>query len=222
MRYLSPVCGALAAILLAAPAQLGASDTSFGVQFSTAFTGSDLEGLSAAHHGLSGGINGTIDFGEGHAMRPRIDFSRYQGHRVIPTDDLFAANVGLHSNAKVDQFALGADYLYYFRKNVDQGPYVLAGIGAVSTSWSSDLTLDTSPQVKTQASFRRTSTYAQIGLGWQFTRAFGLEVRQQLTYLDTDVAARLRAPGYQNPVEVPLATGRQDLGVTYLTATVRF
>ena len=219
---LMPRAAAPLLALLAAAAPLGASDPVLGAQFSMAFPASDLKSLAASSDGLSIGLSGLVDFGGGHALRPRLDYATFHGLDAVATGTLLPKGSALHAQASVDQFSLGADYLFGLRRSVDAGPYLLAGIGAISTHWTSDLTLTGTPAAQARMTFRKTSPYAQVGLGWQFTPAFGLEIRQQVSTLDSDVSLEVRGAGGQPSLAIPVATGRLNLGVTYLTAAVRF
>lgn len=215
MRFQSILCGALASASFLAPAQLGAADTLFGGQVSFGRGSDDLETLTDTRNTWSLGAQALIDFGQGHGLRPRLDFARIKG----TASETYPGGIILNMASTLDQYSLGADYLYHFSQNVHAGPYIMGGLGAVATRWHADLSVPKQP-VSAEISATKVSPYVQAGLGWQFNRNFGIELRHQFSTFDPNVDIFFNAGNQKGRLEVQMA--RRNLGVTYLTANVRF
>jgi hypothetical protein len=154
------------ATLLAAGSGLMAQDARFGLQAQIAVPQGDLKDAVDSKLGLGAGVHGTFAFDQ-HAIRPRFDYTFY------PEADLSGVKT------KVSSMALGADYLY-FVDGKDQGVYFTAGLSAirwkveVNTPFFSDST---------------TKLGVAAGLGYQWTKAFGTEVRYVNSSIDPNFTA---------------------------------
>jgi opacity protein-like surface antigen len=108
--------------------------------------------------GVTLGGHAGIYYGGGHELRPRLDFTFYNGG-YTPVGSGFSKN-------KVDLWNLGCDYLYYTEmRPVD--PYLTMGLGygwwTVSPSGGSDQT--------------NSGLTMAAGAGYRFNRMFSLEGR---------------------------------------------
>jgi hypothetical protein len=123
---------------------------------------------------LGGGASFLVqwDFPGGHALRPRLDVNVFNVSTYEPS----------HSNYResrdLSAVGLGVDYLYYLNGS-PKGVYFTGGVGV--TRW--DLSYTTSDRAGNgfSSSYERskntTSPGLAAGLGWQFTRVIGTELR---------------------------------------------
>lgn len=154
-----------AALALAAAAcHLAAADVQWGATAGVAFPALDLKDGMDNRKGLTFGAQATLSLGHGHAIRPRLDIARYQAG--------VTQMQGFSVGASLDTLKLGADYIYSF-DGEGRGAYVFAGLGGVASRGVIDLYI---PGLPASAQIQTTNTpYAQLGLGYQFTRTWGIE-----------------------------------------------
>lgn len=157
------------ATLLAAGSGLMAQDARFGLQAQIAIPQGDLKDAVDSKLGLGAGVHATFAFDQ-HAIRPRFDYTFY------PEADLSGVKT------KVSSMALGADYLY-FVDGKDQGVYFTGGLSAIR--WKVDV--DVAGFGSDSASTTKLGVAA--GLGYQWTKAFGTEIRYVNSSLDPNTTA---------------------------------
>ena len=134
--------------MLAGSVPLVAEPADFGLQAGLAFPTDDLDSNVKAKTGYTLGAHVLVDLDHGHAFRPRLDYLNLPGGPVI---------------GRVEQVAIGADYIYYLNGRVTEGAYLFAGLGLADNKLSGFQT-------------QHKGLYA-AGLGYQFSRTFGLEGR---------------------------------------------
>lgn len=166
-------------ILLAATSlNLRAESPRYGVQGLVNIPLGDLKDYVDSKPGPGVGIHGTFDLGEGHMLRPRLDFS------VFP-EASFATLKQTATN-----LSLGGDYLYFIAEK-PEGLYFTAGLAAMR--WSFETKVDTT---------KTTSTTTKIGVaagaGYQWNATVGTEVR----YVHSPITSDFRAAAIQAGVTV--------------------
>ena len=139
--------------LAGASTLLEAAETSFGLQGGIMFPTGDLKTLTANSTGIGVGTHLLVDLGNGHTVRPRLDYFSFPGKT---------------GHYKLQSFSGGADYVYFMEGKLETDFYLVAGAGMVSN------TLETF-----QPGYSRSynNPYLALGAGYQFTRLFGLELR---------------------------------------------
>lgn len=160
MRMMLPLA------LSAAP--VAAQSLHYGFQVGANFAQSDLKTFTNQNATLTVGVNLPIDLGEGHVIRPRLDYARYSESNAQGTQGL---------DDKATSMFLGADYLYYPAQQ-PKGFYFVAGLGY--------------DRVKFEQSFAGLSddtTKGNLGwgagAGWQFTDLLGAELRYTSSHIST-------------------------------------
>jgi hypothetical protein len=157
------------ATLLVAGTGLMAQDARFGLQVQAAIPQGDLKDAVDSKLGIGLGAHGTFAFDQ-HAIRPRFDYTFY------PEADLSGVK------NKVSSMALGVDYLYFVDAK-DNGIYFTGGLSAIR--WKVDA--DFAGLGSTSASTTKLGVAA--GLGYQWTKAFGTEVRYVNSCLNSNFTA---------------------------------
>lgn len=150
--------GILASSLCLAGAAV-AQDVQFGVQGGVNIPFGNLGDALDNRPGIQVGGHAGIYYGNGHELRPRLDFTYYQGG-YFP---------GVHDNLErntISAWGLGCDYVYYTEMR-PQGFYLTMGLGyqwwTVSPREGSDTT--------------NSSLSMAAGAGYRFNRSFSLEGR---------------------------------------------
>lgn len=157
------------AALLAAGGGLAAQEARFGLQGQVSIPQGDLKDAVDSKLGLGLGVHGTFAF-DHHVIRPRLDFTFY------PEADFGGVE------AKVNSMALGADYLY-FVEGKDRGVYFTAGLSAIR--WEVDVNISGFGS----GSSNTTKLGVAGGVGYQWNRAFGAELRYVKSSLGHDASA---------------------------------
>lgn len=163
------------AALLAAGSGLMAQDARYGFQVTASIPQGDLKDLVDSKLGIGAGVHATYAFDQ-HVIRPRVDYG------FFPEADLS----GIKN--KVTSLAFGADYLY-FVDGKDNGVYFTGGLSAIR--WNVDTTFPGQPSV----SGNTTKLGVAAGVGFQWTKAFGTEVRYINSSLSSNVSANTIAVG---------------------------
>ncbi|WLT31406.1 outer membrane beta-barrel protein [Geothrix sp. PMB-07] len=164
--------------LLTATASLQAEAPRYGVQGLANIPLGDLKTYVDSKPGPGFGIHGTFDMGEGHMLRPRLDYS------VFPE----ASFTTVKQNAS--SFSLGGDYLYFIAEK-PEGLYVTLGLSAVRWSFEhKDAAIDTTTHT--------TKVGLAAGVGYQWNATLGTEVR----WLRSNVASNFKADALQGGVTV--------------------
>jgi hypothetical protein len=155
---------ALGALALAAALPALAQDYRFGVQAHVSAPQGDLKDTVDNKAGLGGGVHLSIDFGQGHAVRPRVDFTAFPNATAFGVDN------------KVSNLSFGADYLYMLEGR--GGFYLTGGLSANRWKVESD--------VPGRGAVSDTATrlgYA-VGGGYAFNENFSAELRYTATKFD--------------------------------------
>ncbi len=146
------------ALAAAAFTGLQAQDVRFGVQASLNQPQSDLKEAVDSKLGFGIGAHALVDFGSGHALRPRLDYLWYPEYKPAP---------GVSN--KVSNLSVGADYLYFVEGKAE-GVYFTGGLAL--NRWKAETSL---------LGFTGSETTTKLGLaagvGYQFNKAVGAEVR---------------------------------------------
>lgn len=145
--------------LVAALSLVGVSATAqeiqFGVHGGLNAPLGDLDKALDGRPGFTLGGHMGLYFGNGHEVRPRVDFTYYDGD--TPVDN---------GNITISAWGLGGDYLYYFETR-PQGIYLTMGLGV--QGWTVDP--DNHP------SHSKTSLSLAAGAGYRFSRNLSVEAR---------------------------------------------
>jgi|GEM_PF-693994 hypothetical protein len=189
MRTHSLPALALLSAALAGASSLSAQDVKFGLQAGAAFPSSDLGDLVDNKAGFTVGGFAVFDLKNGHAIRPRLDYAHFQGSQGgAGTIDMDGTSVNVAGNVtvKADTISAGADYLYYFEREIRKGFYVLGGLGVSYNKISVDASGTVSSGGVTvpaslSTSANSTQPYGNVGVGYQFSPNFGLEARFNVT-----------------------------------------
>lgn len=152
----------------------------------------------------------TFDLDQRLSVRPRLDadYMRVSHHRRPGSN--FEEEVGFGS------VGIGADLLGTLTGERDRGLYWTAGAGALrwfQTYTATDRNGSTS-STTSDTKRNRFSLYAAAGLGWQFNRRVGVEVRNVVSRYDSPQAGGLQAPFADVPSEGRTASVLQT-GVTF-------
>jgi len=166
------------AILAAAALSLQAEGPRYGVQGLVNIPLGDLKDFVDSKPGPGVGVHGTFDLGDGHMVRPRLDYSVYP-------EATFGSLKQSASN-----LSLGGDYLYFIAGK-PEGLYLTAGISAVR--WSFE-TKDAFSKVSSDT----TKLGLAAGVGYQWNATVGTEAR----YLHSRIASGFQADALQAGVTI--------------------
>ena len=151
---------ALTTLALAGSALAAQEGPRFGLQATLNQPQSDLKDAVDSKLGFGIGGHVFVDLGQGHALRPRLDYMWF------PEYDLGGATL------KVNNLAVGADYLY-FVEGKTEGVYFTAGLSA--NRWKAEA--DVAGFGNSSESTTKLGLAA--GLGYQFNKTVGAELRYQ-------------------------------------------
>ena len=164
---------------------------------------------------LGGKVGGGLSFlagfelGRNLVLRPRLDLD------VHPVSSFHRVGSHYREQVELDSVGLGADLLVGLTGTRNRGLYGIAGVGAMrwfQTFTATDYTHSTSSS-DTETRKNRLSPWAALGLGWQFNRLVGVEVREVLSRYDSPQGG-LEAPFTDVPTEARNASSLQA-GVTF-------
>ena len=168
------VYATLAAITLF-PNMARAEEPRYGLQLHVNLPGGDLKTSVDSQPGAGLGAHVTFDLGKGHVIRPRFDAVFFSG-AFLPG-----------FKTKATDLSLGADYLY-FPGGTPQGFYLMGGLGL--HRWTVDTTI---PAIGSYPAFSGTKTSTRFGysggLGYNFNRSFGAELRLVNTKYSSGIPA---------------------------------
>jgi hypothetical protein len=164
------------AILAAAALSLRAEPPRYGVQGLVNIPLGDLRTYADSNLGVGIGVHGTFDLGEGHMLRPRLDYSLYQ-QASMATNRQSASCLGL-----------GGDYLYFITGQ-PEGCYVTAGLSALRWTLQHQDPGTNLPNDTTKLGLA-------AGIGYQWDYSLGTEVR----WLRSSVTNRFSADSLQAAV----------------------
>lgn len=144
---------------------LQAQDLRYGVQGHISLPMGDLKDAVDDKAGIGGGVHMTVDFGQGHLLRPRLDYMAFPDATVYS---------GITN--QVNDLSLGLDYLYMLEGKT--GFYVTGGLSANRWKVQADVS---------GLSYHNNTTklgYA-LGAGYAFNENLSLEARFTATKFDT-------------------------------------
>jgi hypothetical protein len=164
------------AVLAASTLSLQAETPRYGVQGLVNIPLGDLKTYVDNNPGIGIGVQGTFDLGDGHMLRPRLDYGLYQQVNLAT------------AKQKASFLSLGGDYLYFIAGK-PEGLYFTAGLSAVRWTFqyedpSKNLTNDT------------TKFGISAGIGYQWNYNLGTEVR----WLHSSVSSGFKADSLQAAV----------------------
>lgn len=164
--------------LLTAAVSLQAEAPRYGVQGLANIPLGDLKTYVDSKPGPGLGIHGTFDMGDGHMLRPRLDYSVYPE----------ASFTTVKQNAST--LSLGGDYLYFIAGK-PEGLYLTAGLAAVRWSFEhKDASLDVTTHT--------TKVGVAAGVGYQWNATLGTEAR----WLHSSVSSVFKADTLQGGVTI--------------------
>ncbi|WP_243288364.1 outer membrane protein [Geothrix terrae] len=176
MKILSPLT---LAILAAAALSLQAEAPRYGVQGLVNIPLGDLKDYVDSKPGPGIGVHGTFDLGDGHMLRPRLDYSVYP-------ESSFGS---LKQDA--NNLSLGGDYLYFIAGK-PEGLYLTAGLSAMRWSF----------EVKDPVLGDTTSHTTKLGLaagaGYQWNATVGTEAR----FIHSRITSQFQADALQAGVTI--------------------
>ncbi|HJW33639.1 MAG TPA: hypothetical protein VJ505_09775 [Holophagaceae bacterium] len=153
-----------------------------------------------------------FDLGGGHLLRPKAEVNLFR------VKDVKRSGSDTHDTVDLTGLGLGVDYLYHFGGSVRQGAYALGGLSL--QRWEVDYGTyahqGSSASMSTEATRRRTSLGAALGLGYQVNHWFGVEVRYALSRYEGSRDATL---GNSTPDSPGIA---RDADAVQLSATFRW
>lgn len=143
--------------ILATALSLQAEAPRYGVQGLVNVPMGDLKDFVDSKPGPGFGIHGTFDLGDGHMLRPRLDYGVYP-------EASFAT-----VKQTASYLSLGGDYLYFIAGK-PEGLYFTAGVAAMRWSFEhKDALLDVTSNT--------TKVGLAIGGGYQWNATLGTEAR---------------------------------------------
>lgn len=137
------------AVLLGTSLGIQAADPVFGVQAGLAIPVGDLDSMVGSSLGLHLGGHATFDLRNGHALKPRFEYSTYSGRGITASGPLF-----------------GCDYVFHLEGRTGRGAFVGGGLGLVLWKESGHGWSDSS----------NTMELSMVG-GYHFNREFTATVR---------------------------------------------
>ncbi len=164
--------------ILAAALTLQAEAPRYGVQGLVNIPLGDLKTYVDSKPGPGIGIHGTFDLGDGHMLRPRLDYSVYP-------EASFATVKRTASN-----LSLGMDYLYFIAGK-PEGLYLTGGLSAVRWSFEQKDALS-------KVSSDTTKFGLAAGAGYQWNATVGTEAR----FLHSRVSSGFQADALQAAVTI--------------------
>lgn len=156
-------------LTLATALSLQAEAPRYGVQGLVNIPLGDLKDYVDSKPGAGVGIHGTFDMGDGHMLRPRMDYGTFP-EAAFPTVKQTASYLDL-----------GGDYLY-FLAGKPEGFYFTGGLAAMRWSFETNVgsSKDTSATTKLGTAF---------GAGYQWNATVGTEARYIYSHITSDFKA---------------------------------
>ena len=172
----APLCTLM--VLATAALTLRAEPPRYGIQGLVNIPLGDLKTYVDSNPGVGIGVHGTFDLGDGHMLRPRLDYCIYQQATLAA------------AKQTASYLSIGGDYLYFIAGK-PEGLYVTGGLSAVRWDFQyqdpgSNLTSDT---IKIGMA---------AGIGYQWNATLGTEAR----WLHSSVASSFKADSLQAGVTV--------------------
>lgn len=162
------ISGALLA-LVGSAAALQAQDVRYGLQVHGNIPLGDLKDAADSKVGFGGGGHMTIDLGDGHMLRPRLDYVVYPENKAF---------VGPIRGSKVSDASLGLDYIYDFGGK-DGDFYLTAGLAL--HRWRAEYDYLVNGNVTVRSTSTSNKVGVAVGAGFNFNPSFGVEARYVAT-----------------------------------------
>ena len=166
---------------------------------------SDLKADLNGKVGFGGSFQVSFELGECGFVRSRFDMDNFP----VSSHDRRGSNY--HQEVGLNSAGLGADWLYAFSGNRNQGVYGLAGFGVLQ--WSQTITVtnhgNTSSWSSTDFKKNRVSPWISLGVGYQITHLAGLELRGVASRYDGPDTGGLQAPFTEVPTSLRMAVVAQ-------------
>ena len=166
--------------ILAVAMSLQAEAPRYGVQGLVNIPLGDLKEYVDSKPGPGFGVHGTFDLGDGHMLRPRLDYS------------LFPEASFATIKQTATSLSLGGDYLYFIARK-PEGLYLTTGLAVVR--WS--LQQKDVPGVP-DTTHNTTKFGVAAGLGYQWNATVGTEAR----WLHSSLSSGFKADAVQGGVTV--------------------
>ncbi len=164
--------------LLGSTTALIAQDVRYGLQVHGNVPMGDLKDAADSKAGFGGGAHMTIDFGEGHMLRPRLDYVVYPENKAF-ADVAFGSSAS--GKSKVSDASLGLDYIYDFGGK-DGGFYLTAGLAWHRWKAEYDYAVKIgNVTVSDSSSSTSSKVGGAAGAGFNFNPSFGVEARYVAT-----------------------------------------
>jgi hypothetical protein len=151
--------GILTTALALAGVTASAQEVQFGAHGGFNLPLGDLDKAVDGRLGLTIGGHVGLYYGNGHELRPRVDYTHYAGGWTPVTSSSFGRNT-------ISAWGIGADYLFYTETR-PQGLYLTMGLGF--QNWTVD--------PENAPSQSKTSLALAAGAGFRFNRSFAFEGR---------------------------------------------
>lgn len=166
-------------LLVAVPvfAPIQAQELRYGVQIHVSSPMGDLKTAVDSKPGLGGGVHMTVDLGQGHVLRPRLDYLAFPDATVYSAKN------------RVNELSLGVEYLYMLEGRT--GFYVLGGLSG--NKWK----FDEESTVSGTFSTSTTKLGYALGAGFAFNETLNLEVRFTTTQLDSRSVSNQNANAFE-------------------------
>jgi hypothetical protein len=177
----------------------------FGCAFQVNAPLSDLKTDLNDKVGFGGSFQVSFELGERGFVRPRLDLDTF------PVSSYNRSGSNYHQEVGLNSVGLGADWLYAFSGNRNQGVYGLAGIGVLQwsqTMIAADHSHD-SIWSSTDTKKNRVSPWISLGLGYQINHLVGLELRGVASRYDGPTTGGLQAPFTEVPTSLRTAAVAQ-------------
>jgi hypothetical protein len=139
---------------------------------------SDLKDYADSKPGPGIGVHGTFDLGDGHMIRPRLDYS------VFPEASFATVK------QTASYLSLGGDYLYFIAGK-PEGLYLTGGLSAMRWSFEHKDAL-------AKVTSNTTKLGVAAGVGYQWNATVGTEVR----WMHSRVASEFQADALQAGVTI--------------------
>jgi hypothetical protein len=153
-----------------------------------------------------------FDLGSGHLLRPKAEVNLFR------VKDVKRSGSDTRDTVELTGLGLGVDYLYHFGGNARQGAYALGGLSVQrwEVDYGSYSHQGSSSSMSTEATRRRTSLGAALGLGYQVNSWFGMEARYTTSRYEGSRDATL---GNSTPGDPGIS---RDAAAVQLSATFRW
>ena len=166
------------AALAMAVTSLRAEAPRYGVQGLVNVPLGDLKTYVDSKPGPGIGVHGTFDLGEGHMVRPRLDYSVYP-------EATFAT-----VKRTASYLSLGGDYLYFIARK-PEGLYLTGGLAVIRWSFEDK-------DLSTKVSSHTTKAGLAFGVGYQWNATVGTEAR----WMHSQVASGFTADAIQAGITI--------------------